>query len=153
MRYLILFFTTLLLICSSCSNKNIYREFHEFDNYTWNRFDKITFTIPVDDEGVVADIILSVRLLDQFPYDEIPLSIIMKTSSGEERIIEKTIKLKDDKGEFIGSVAGSYWDVEEVLWKSFIFNNKGDYTIEIENYYPHPAMAAIVDIGLTVKKH
>lgn len=139
-----------LVTLTSCRN-NIYREFHEFENYQWGRFDKLTFSFDVKNDGTKADIILSIRHLEQYPYSSLPVNIIMTLPSGEERIVEKDIPLKDSKGEFIGDVAGSFWDVEEILWKGFYFNKAGKYTIELENLNPRPAIPYIVDIGLTVK--
>lgn len=136
----------------SCQKNTVFREFKKFDNYTWGRFDKITFTIPIEDEGITADIALSIRHLDQYPYDNLPMNIILTTPTGEERIIEKSMVLKDEYGNFKGNVAGSYWDQEEVLWTRFIFNKSGNYTIELENLNPRPGIPALVDIGLIVRK-
>jgi len=136
----------------SCQKKTVYREFHQFDNYTWGRFEKVTFTFPVEAEGITADISLSIRYLEQYPYDDLPMNIILTTPTGEERIIEKTMVLKDKDGKFKGSVAGSYWDQKEVLWKGFYFNKTGIYTVELENLNPRPGIPALVDIGLLVKK-
>ncbi|HLO92516.1 MAG: hypothetical protein ACM3ME_00455 [Chloroflexota bacterium] len=152
MRKLILILAVLSVIGFTSCKRNIYREFHEFENYQWGRFDKITFKFSVKDDGTMADIILSVRHLEQFPYDKLPVNIIMTLPSGEERIVEKEISLKDQQGKFIGEVAGSYWDVQEVLWKGFFFNKAGEYTIELENLNPRPAIPYIVDLGLIVKK-
>lgn len=145
---------TLFLILGfiSCQKNTVFREFQKFDNYTWGRFDKIKFTIPIEDEGTIADIVLSIRHLEQFPYDDLPMNIILSTPTGEERIIEKIMVLKDEDGNFKGSVAGSYWDQEEVLWNKFIFNKSGNYIIELENLNPRPGIPALVDIGIIVRK-
>jgi gliding motility-associated lipoprotein GldH len=150
-RFLFIVIITVIGL-SGCSKRNIYREFHKFDNYTWNRFDKVVYNMDIKTGDVNAEIILSVRYLEQFPYEEIPIQAILNTPSGEERIIEHTIKIKDEKGNFKGEVAGSYWDLDEVLWKSFYFNQAGKYSIEIENINPYMGIPGIVDLGLTVKR-
>lgn len=136
----------------SCQKRNVYREFHKFNNYTWGRFDKVTFTIPIDQADFNGDIILSVRHLGEYPYKELPVNIIMTTPSGEERIMEKTIKIRDENNEFIGKVAGNLYDIDETLWNDFNFNRQGTYTIEFENLIPKIGIPAIDDIGLTVRK-
>lgn len=136
----------------SCQKRNVYCEFHKFNNYTWGRFDKVTFTIPIDQADFNADIILSVRHLGEYPYKELPVNIVMTTPSGEERIMEKTIKIRDENNEFIGSVAGNLYDIDEILWNDFNFNRQGTYTIEFENLIPKIGIPAIDDIGLTVRK-
>lgn len=141
-----------MILLSSCQKKTIFREFHEFENYQWGRFDKLKFEISIEEEGINADIILAVRHLEVYPYDDLPMNLILTTPTGEERIIEKTIVLKDESGKFKGSVAGSYWDQEEVLWKNFYFNHKGTYILELENLNPRPSIPGLVDLGLIVKK-
>ncbi len=140
------------IVLLSCQGSTVFREFRKFENYTWERFDKITFNIPIEEEGIIADINLSIRYLEQYPYVDLPMNIILSTPSGEERIIEKTVIMKDADGTFKGKVAGSYWDLEELLWDNFIFNKTGNYTVEIENLNPRPGIPALVDIGLIVKK-
>lgn len=152
-RPILLFALFSLIILSSCQKKTIFREFHEFENYQWGRFDKVKFEIPIENEGISADITLAVRHLDVYPYNDLPINLILTTPTGEERIIEKTIVLKDESGKFKGSVAGSYWDQEEVLWKSFYFNRKGTYILELENINPKPAIPGLVDIGLLIRKN
>lgn len=144
------FLITIVLL--SCQGSTVFREFRKFENYTWERFDKITFNIPIEEEGIIADINLSIRYLEQYPYVDLPMNIILSTPTGEERIIEKTMIIKDVDGNFKGKVAGSYWDLEELLWGNFIFNKTGNYTVEIENLNPRPGIPALVDIGLIVKK-
>ncbi|MGE5382996.1 MAG: hypothetical protein ACM3PX_06185 [Omnitrophica WOR_2 bacterium] len=153
-RYILSFFLIASLSMFSCQKKNIYKEFHEFKNYSWGRFDKVTFNIPIDKKSIKseADIVLSIRHLDQYPYDNLPLNIILRTPSGEERVLEKDIELKDSNHEFKGSVAGSYWDYDEILWKGFYFNMEGTYTIELENLNPRVNIPGLVDLGLTVKR-
>lgn len=140
----------ILLAFASCE-RSIYREFHKFDNYTWDRFDKVIFNIPIQKE-TEGDIVVAIRHLDQFPYDEITLNIILSTPGGEERIIDRTIYLKDANNEFKGSVAGNQWDFEEVLWKNFNFNQTGTYRIELENIHPRMGMVGLIDIGMLIRK-
>lgn len=147
---LILFF--LFIMASSCQRGKIYQEYYKFDNYTWQRFDKVKFEIPVEEDGFSGDIVFTVRHITQYPYPNLPIYIILNTPSGEERIIEKDIKLKDPDGKFKGSVAGDLWDFEEVLWPSFYFSETGVYTIEIENLIPKMGIAGLMDIGIYVKK-
>jgi len=140
-----------LIILVSCKG-NIHREFRTFDNYTWNRFDKVTYTFTVDNQGTQADIVLSLRYLEQLPYDELPLNIILTTPSGEERIVEKTIIVKDKDNNLQGEGAGSFWDIREVIYPTFFFNKNGQYKVEVEHVIPRPEVVGVVDLGLIVKR-
>ena len=142
----------LLLVTTSCQQKKVYQERHKFDNYTWQRFDKLTFNIPIEKSGTTGDIVLTTRHITQYPYPNLPLYIILNTPSGEERILEKDIYLLDLEGNFKGDAAGDLWDVEETLWPRFYFTEAGTYTIEIENLIPKMGIAGLVDVGIYVKE-
>ncbi|MDY0344461.1 MAG: gliding motility lipoprotein GldH [Lentimicrobium sp.] len=141
---------TLLLL--GCQRNKVYEHYNKFENYTWSRFDKVRFDIPIEQAGTEADIIFMVRHITQYPYDNLPVSIILLTPSGEERILEKEIKIKDEKGDFIGDGAGDLWDVQETLWPKFYFTEAGTYTIEFENIIPRPGIPGLMDIGIKVIK-
>ena len=136
MKNILYLLALLLLVTTSCQQKKIYQDRHQFNNYTWQRFDKITFNIPIEKSSTTADIVLTVRHITQYPYPNLPMYIIMHTPSGEERILEKDIQLIDTTGNFKGDVAGDLWDVEEALWPNFYFTEAGTSTLEFENLIP-----------------
>lgn len=149
---------TILLLISlitlvSCQKSVVYKEYHKFDNYTWGRFEKVRFEIPIEEAGITADIVLSVRHITQYPYDNLPVNIILTTPSGEERIMQKDFMLKDAEGEFKGSVAGDLWDFEETLWPRFLFTEKGMYILEFENLIPKMGIPGLDDMGVKVVKN
>ncbi|MDY0103203.1 MAG: hypothetical protein RBS07_09690 [Lentimicrobium sp.] len=140
-----------LLILTACQKGNIYNEHYKFENYIWQRFDKITFDIPITKAGTKGDIVFTIRHITQYPYPNLPVYIILNTPSGEERILEKDIRLVDDSKAFVGVVAGDLWDVEEMLWPGFSFTEAGTYSIEIENLIPKMGIPGLVDVGIYVK--
>ena len=144
-------FIVVLLMFTACQKGNIYSERHKFENYTWQRFDKVTFEIPIADAGITGDIVFTIRHITQYPYPNLPVYIILNTPSGEERILEKDIRLINDDQSFKGDVAGDLWDVEELLWPGFYFTEAGTYTIEIENLIPKMGIPGLVDVGIYVK--
>ena len=149
-RFLILLAALLMLL--SCRPGRIYQEFHKFENYTWKRFDKVKFDVAIKEAGITGDIVFTIRHITQYPYPNLPVNVILTTPSGEERILELDIRLKDYNDKFIGSVAGDLWDVEEVLWPSFYFTEAGVYRVEFENLIPKMGIPGLVDVGLYVKK-
>ncbi len=145
----------LLLLVSlfACKPGRIYESYHKFDKYTWNRFDKVRFNIPVEEGGITGDIVFTVRHITQYPYPNLPVNVILYTPSGEERIKELDIILKDSTGKFTGSVAGDLWDEEVVLWPQFYFTEAGEYILEFENLIPKMGIPGLVDVGVYVKKN
>ncbi len=148
----VLFSALFLILAFSCQKGIIYKEYHKFDNYTWKRFEKVKFSIAVEEARTTADIVLTIRHITQYPYDNLPVNIILTTPSGEERIVEKDIQLKDENDAFKGDVAGDLWDVEEILWPKFYFTEAGTYELELENLIPKMGIPGLVDIGVYLKK-
>ena len=145
-------FLLAIILLTGCRPGRIYEEYHKFDKYTWERFDKVKFEIPVEEAGAEGDIVFTIRHITQYPYPNLPVNIILTTPSGEERILEKDIRLKDENDRFTGSVAGDLWDVEVTLWPGFYFHEAGTYAVEFENLIPKMGIPGLVDIGLYVKK-
>ena len=152
MKKILLPFLLLLLIATSCQKTKIYQERHIFNNYTWQRFDKLTFDIPIEKGGTTGDIVLTIRHITQYPYPNLPVYIVLNTPSGEERILDKDFYLLDMDGNFKGDVAGDLWDVEEMLWPGFYFTEAGTYTIQLENLIPKMGIPGLVDVGIYVKR-
>lgn len=152
MRKISGFVLLLASLMLSCQPNKVYERYNKFNNYTWSRFDKVRFDIPIEQAGMEADIIFMVRHITQYPYDNLPVNFILTTPSGEERIMEKEIRIKDENGDFTGSGAGDLWDVEEKLWPGFYFTEPGKYTIEVENIFPRTGIPGLMDIGIRVVK-
>lgn len=140
------------LFAFGCQKGAVFSQYHKFNDDTWDRFDKVRFNIPNEDSDLNADIVFTLRHSARYPYDHLPLSIILTTPSGEERILEKDLKLKDEKGNFKGSADGDLWNYEEVLWPAFSFRDTGTYRVEFENLIPRMEIPGLVDIGLYSRK-
>jgi len=99
-----------LIILVSCKG-NIHREFRTFDNYTWNRFDKVTYTFTVDNQGTqvrycaVAEVTSSSCLTTNCPSISSSPLLPAKSASWKKPII---VKDKDNnlQGEGAGSLLG-----------------------------------------------
>lgn len=141
---------SLLILTGACQKRTLYREFKEFKNYVWNKPDKISFEIPIKNQGQIANVILTVRHVGQYPFNNLPVKVNLITPKGETTTLEKDINLKDEKGEFKGDVAGNLYDVEELLWKEIEFKEAGTYTIILNNSMQRDRIPGLVDVGIKV---
>ena len=136
MRYL-----QLLLVISffltSCSGRDVAFEKHQaFENNTWHRFNKLNIDIPVEKTGKMYDIVFSFVHTKEYQYDNLPVHVIINTPSGEKRINEFTIKIRDKEKGFIGEKEGDSIHLQKVLWGGVVVKKKGTVNISIEQIIP-----------------
>jgi gliding motility-associated lipoprotein GldH len=145
------YFFAMFLAFAACKSEPAYQNIHAMQGNTWNRFDNQAFEIPVNESGKSYDIFLTMKRTADFPYEELPVNVVLQTPSGEERIHEFTFKLsqsiKDPNQESSDSLISKF-----LLWNEILISDKGKCTITIENLIPKIATPGIANIGIVMKK-
>ncbi len=141
-----------LLYIASCSdNRMVFERNHRFEQKTWDRFNQILFNFPIEDTSATYNISLVVKPEAQFEYTTLPVYVILATPSGEERMNEVKVKMKEgDK--FIGAEEGKPVVISTVLWKDLKISEKGNCKLSIENMIPKIQTLGLSEIGLIVEK-
>ena len=151
MKKIILYLLITVLAFAACKSEPAYLKTHSFQGNTWNRFDNQVFEIPVNETGKNYDIFITMKRTAEYPYDELPVNVVLQTPSGEERIHEFTFKfsesIKDPELKEADSLT-----VEFQLWKEILLSEKGKCTITIENMIPKIATSGIATIGIIMRK-
>ncbi len=122
------------------------------DNLAWNRFDKLTFEVPIQDIKASYDIYIAVRHITDMPYKDIDVYFDFTTPDGESRSRGLSIPIKDADGKNLGDGLGELWDVQELVWEGFKFNKPGNCTFEISSAMQQLNLIGVMEIGLIVKK-
>lgn len=141
----------LVLLLASCGKKTLFEKERIFENNTWNRFDKVNFEFPVDKEDGYYNIKLVVKHDGNFEENQLPVYLILNTSSGEERMKEVSFLLKD-KGVLQGDKQGNVYSISKDVWTSIMIADKGKCTVSIENIYPKFDSFGIHSVSLVVEK-
>lgn len=141
-----------LLALSSCTRRKVFSEYHKFGNFTWNRFEMLTFDVPIADEESLYEIAVAVRHIPQFPYGDLDINLTIKSPDGEMRSGDFTLKLKDKNGKWLGDGMGDLYDIEIPVHKNMKFSGKGVTRIEIENKMNKFEIRGIMEVGLVVRK-
>ena len=139
------------LALAACKPEPAYQKFHEMQGNTWSRFDNQTFEIPIEDTGKSYAIFLTLTRTSDFPYDEFPVFVTLKTPAGEERTKEFNFKLVDYIKTSDKEVNDSL-SYEFPLWKELQISDKGKCTLTIENIIPKIATPGIKKVGVLVIK-
>jgi gliding motility-associated lipoprotein GldH len=140
------------LALSSCTSRKVFSEYHKFSNFTWNRFELITFDVPIEDEESLYEIAVAVRHIPQFPYGNLDINMTINSPDGEMRSGDFSLKLKDKNGKWLGDGMGDLYDIEIPVHKGMKFSGKGLSRIEIENKMDKYEIRGIMEVGLVVRK-
>jgi gliding motility-associated lipoprotein GldH len=149
--YYILLFFTLGIIFSSCDRGPVFEKYLKMKDITWDRFDIKQFDIPIKESAKSYDITVFVRCTEQFQYDNLPFYVILTTPSGEERMREVTIPVRENS-KLIMDPKGNKPEMQLVLWKNIKIAEKGNCKITIENMIPKIQTEGIAEIGIVVTK-
>jgi gliding motility-associated lipoprotein GldH len=152
-KHLVSIFIFLLfaVTLSSCSKGPVFEKYLKMKNFTWDRFDIKHFEIPIEEGGKNYDITAVVRCTDQFQYEDLPFYVILTTPSGEERMREVTIPVRNN-GKMIGQPNANLYEDRLILWKGINLADKGTCKITFENMIPKIQTEGIDQIGIVVTR-
>jgi gliding motility-associated lipoprotein GldH len=136
---------------ASCNHGPVFEKSLKMKNSTWDRFDIKSVEIPVNEEGQSYDITAVVHCNEQFQYDNLPFYVIFTTPSGEERMREVTVPVRDN-GKMIGQPVNNLFEERLILWKNINLADKGTCKLTFENMIPKIQTEGIVDLGIVVTK-
>jgi gliding motility-associated lipoprotein GldH len=139
----------LLLMVTSCSNPEIV-QYHGFKNRSWNRFDKVKFTIPIQKSGKTYDVLFFAGVSRNYEYDNLDFNMVMTSPSGEERIKEYKFPVRNKQGGFLGSCNNDSCSNSLFLKKGLMVEKGGILTIEIEPLVPRVQIDEVLGIGIRV---
>jgi gliding motility-associated lipoprotein GldH len=152
MKKLILIFIPVIIVLTSCNPRKIYEKHFDIDRITWNRFDVKTFKVEIKDISANYAFYAAIRHLTDVPFRFLTIKFIIYTPSGERRILEQKILLKDNDGNLLGDGMGDLWDVNHLVRDNFTFTEPGICTVEISSTMSQADLPGIMQVGLIVKK-
>ena len=141
----------LSLLLTSCGQKQVFKQYHRFDNITWDRFDILTFEVPVE-KGQLLDFDFLLRHHTLYPYNYLDANITFYTPSGSALSRDYHFELKDKNGEWKANGAGDFWDIDLNIRKEMKFSKSGICNIRIENKMTKVKIPGIIEIGLSATK-
>jgi gliding motility-associated lipoprotein GldH len=138
----------LMAILTGCNKNNEVVSYHKFKNRTWNRFDIITFNLPVTDINKSFDVIFFANHTKEYEFDNLEFNMVMTTPSGEERIKEYKFLIRDKTGGFTGDCAQDSCTSSIFLKRGLRMDKKGVLRIEIETLVPRVQISALLGVGI-----
>jgi gliding motility-associated lipoprotein GldH len=146
----ILLLPLLLLFAAACGHYSGDTRYTSFPDQTWHRFDILKYRIPVR-AGKEADVYLLAYTDSAYPYSTLDFYSTLRSPSGEERMREFHVPVKDSAGRFSGVCAGDSCLAKVALIRGFRFTEKGDLTVELENLIPRLKTTGLRGVGIRVE--
>lgn len=145
----------LMLIATSCDNREVYHAYQDVENASWGKTDSLDFVIDTTAvvPGAVYDIHLETVNNAKFPYQN--LWLFVRSNIIQEKIFRQDtiqIELADLHGKWLGSGFGSYYQSSMLLWKSVVLSEKRNYKILVVHGMRDEPLAGIEKIGLRVSR-
>ncbi len=141
-----------LVILASCNSSKIYEKHIDNDRITWNRFDVKTFNVDIKDISSKYDFYIAIRYISEIPFNYITVKFILYTPSGETRMMDEKIMLKDKAGNLLGDGMGDLYDLNSLARKDFQFTEPGVCKVEVSSTMSQLELPGIMQVGLIVKK-
>ena len=146
-----LIYLVILFVWTGCQQDQPNEVYYPFPNQVWQRFNILSFEIPVEQAETPYKVVFFARHNRDFPYKSLDFNMIMNTPSGEERIREFQMKIRNGGDKFLGSFDGGFYDVTIVLKKELYIHKTGMLLIELENLIPRMETPGLLGVGIRLE--
>lgn len=150
MNYLV--FLLGLILLTGCRQENPDGFYYPFKNHSWQRFNILKFEIPVKPSDHPITVVFFARHNQDFPYQSLDFNMIMNTPSGEERIREFQLNIRNDDDKVISDCEKGICEASLALKKDLYINKEGILLIELENLIPRMETPGLLGVGIRIRK-
>ncbi len=148
-----IFYLLLFLGVSSCGNDVYFEQNQELSpKLQWQKFDKKTFNVKVDDLVSKFQMKLNFRYIEGFTHKSFKVKVTEISPSKVKTVNSYELEIISPDGEYIGEPALDIWDSQHEIGAPVAFKEKGNYTYVLEYEGETNALAFAMEIGIVLKK-
>ena len=136
----------------SCGSKKISEQQKSFADKVWQSDQNLVFEFPIKDTSATYDISTVVKHFDNFPFDRVKLSFTLKDPSGETRISEHDLVVRNEKGQFLGKKSGDTISMDFAIRNGYKFKAPGKAIVTLANRLSSSNAEGIGGISIVVRK-
>lgn len=143
----------------SCDSNQVFDAYKNIDSGQWNKNDIKSFTITPPDSTNAYNLFVNLRNNNNYKYNNLFLIVEINFPHGKTVTDTLEYKMAKPNGEFLGS---GFTDTKEnkLLYKeNVIFNETGDYTINIQhamrengNVNGVTSLDGVTEVGFRIEK-
>lgn len=157
MRYprvpkLLLLFSAVVMLTSSCGRNVLYDENHGFEGGIWRSSDIVKFNVEITDSKQPYNVYLNVRNTTDYEYSN--LFLFVKTFYPDGKISIDTLEcfLADTEGRWLGKRSGRMVDARLQFRRNVVFTETGRYSFEFEQAMRDESLEGIENFGMRIEK-
>ncbi|MBE0647032.1 MAG: hypothetical protein IH596_04530 [Bacteroidales bacterium] len=147
----VLFFLLGMILLTGCRQTDPDGIYYPFKNHVWQRFNILKFEIPVKQSDKPYTVVFFARHNAEFPYKSLDFNMVMNTPSGEERIREFQLLIRDKDDAFLGDCELEICETTLVLKKDLSINKDGMLMVELENLIPRMETPGLLGVGIRLQ--
>ncbi len=136
-------FSLILLIFFACTGNSDLASWHSFPGETWKRFDNPIIEFDIASPGIFYNMTLIVEYDAALAPDELPVTVIMYTPSGEMRSRNIVLKFNDPENTEVGLI-------KIPLRKDYAFYEAGSCRFELENRSQYVESKGLKKLGIII---
>jgi gliding motility-associated lipoprotein GldH len=142
----------LAIILVSCGSKKITDQQRSFNDKKWQNSQALTYAFNITDTAARYDISATVKHFESYPFDRVMLSFSLDDPSGEKRITEHDLVLRNKEGRFLGKKSGDTVEMDFAIRNQYRFKAPGVAKITLVNRMSYPVTDGIGGISIVVRK-
>jgi gliding motility-associated lipoprotein GldH len=151
MRKLVFVFGLFLFFLSGCGKDKSQSQLVNFDGNTWQRFNYLNFEFPVVADETTWDFLVVLRINEDFPSQALVFNLVMNMPSGEERIRDFKINVRDKQDNMLGEKKAGYFEYFLPVRSEVRFFETGNLIFEIESLMTKYNTPGVVEFGIVLE--
>ncbi|NHN26944.1 gliding motility lipoprotein GldH [Flavobacterium jejuense] len=151
-------FLVVIILFISCDEERVFDEYKAL-NGKWKKEDVIRFTFDQNDTINPYNLFLSIRNNNEYPFNNLFVTVTLKQPDSLVKIDTLEYAMANPDGSLMGE---GFSDIKESkLWyqENFVFKQKGNYTIEIQQALRETGsvlgveeLNGVTDVGFRIEK-
>lgn len=141
----------LIFVLAACREDRSVSQIYNFTGNTWQRFNYLNFEFPIEEANQTYDVLAMLRVTEDFPSQALIFNLVMTLPSGEERIREYKIEVRDDDESMLGEKKTGYYERLMPIRKQMRLHNTGILKFEIESLMTKYHTPGVVEFGIVLE--
>lgn len=142
----------MILLITSCTSKDVYLQYFPVNESGWSKDSIFTFDIQINDSTTDFNLYVNIRNRGEYPYQN--LWLFLEKISPDSVVTRDTIEfyLADNSGKWLGSGAGSTFEMPVLYQQNIKFQTTGTYHYKITQGMRDSVLAGINDVGMRLER-
>lgn len=137
----------------SCSESQVYKNFEDVKQFSWEQQDAKTFSFEIQQADVPHRVHIALRHITETPLNNVPVKYTITAPGGSEETGTANIMLRDtETGKLLGEVAYQFTDIDKVVEENWTPKAAGNYTVTVSHNGQQDPVPTVMEVGLLVEK-